>query len=255
MNVGPRAARAFWNTYWDVLAHYHRFEVRGIERLDGIGKCLFVGYHGRAVAHDMILLGRRLEASGGVAPKAIMHKSMRKLPVLKWFVEGLEYPTEDGEEVRQIFEQGGALMVTPGGSLEGCRSFRERYRVRWGERYGYLRLALKYKLPIVPTAGTGVDDTYIGLNDGYAWGKRLGLPMGITAWAAFGLGGPWPFTLPFPVKIVCHIGDPIDLERDGPVDPNDREALGRLHARVAGTVQALLDGARGVAAPAARASA
>ena len=75
--------------------------------------------------------------------------------------------------------------------MEGTRSFRERYKVKWGDRRGYLKLALKYKIPIIPTGGTGVDDTYIGLNDGYAWGKRLGLPGNLPFWFAFGVG-PWP---------------------------------------------------------------
>jgi hypothetical protein len=161
-------------------------------------------------------------------------------------VEGLGFVTDDGEEMADAIEQGDSVMVTPGGPMEGCRSFRDRYKVRWGSRYGYLRMALKYKLPIVPTAGTGVDDTYIGLNDGYAWGKALNLPHSLPLWFAFGLTGPWPWTLPFPVKIVCHIGEPIDLEADGPVDPNDKAALAKLHEKVATAVQGLLDQARGV---------
>ena len=130
--------------------------------------------------------------------------------------------------------------------MEGCRSFNDRYRVRWGRRRGYLKLALPYGLPIVPTAGTGVDETFIGLNDGYNWGKRLNLPGSLPLWFAFGLTGPWPLTLPFPTKITCHIGPPIDLLEDGPVDIEDRDALDRLHHKVSGAVQGLLDRARGV---------
>lgn len=246
MKLGPRAMRAFWNGYWDAMKYWHRFEVRGLSHLDKVRSCLFIGYHGRAVAHDMILLQRLLDRRDGNSPKAVIHKSLREIPVLDWLVDGLEYVTEDGEEMRRLFERGESLMVTPGGPLEGCRSFRDRYRVRWGDRFGYLKLALKYDLPIVPTAGTGVDDTYVGLNDGYAWGKRLELPMGLPAWVAFGPNGLWPFTLPFPSKIVCHIGEPIDLKADGPVDRHDKAKLAELHRKVAGAVQKLLDDARGV---------
>ncbi len=246
MKLGPRAMRAFWNGYWDAMQRWHRFEVRGLEHLDEVGSCLFVGYHGRAVAHDMILLQRLLDHRDGASPKAVIHKSLRHIPLLRWLVDGLEFPTDDGAEMRRLFERGESLMITPGGPLEGCRSFLDRYRVRWGDRYGYLRVALKYHLPIVPTAGTGVDDTFIGLNDGYAWGKRANLPMGLPLWVAFGPNGLWPFTLPFPAKIVCHIGAPIHLTADGPVDPRDKERLAALHRQVAGAVQALLDEARGV---------
>jgi hypothetical protein len=108
-------------------------------------------------------------------------------------------------------------------------------------------VALKYDLPIVPTAGTGVDDTFIGLNDGYVWGKKLGLPMSLPAWVAFGASGIWPATLPFPAKIVCHIGEPINPHAEGRVDPKDKARLAKLHEKVAGAVQKLMDDARGVA--------
>jgi hypothetical protein len=246
MRLGPLLVRTAWYGYWNAMRYYHRFEVRGLERVERFGPALIVGYHGRAVAHDMIMLMAVLRERGGRDIRAVIHKMVPKIPILRWIPEGLGYITGDGDDMERLIERGESLMVTPAGSLEGCRSFRERYKVKWGNRYGYLRLALKYKLPIIPTAGTGVDDTYIGLNDGYAWGKRLKLPGNLPFWIAFGINGPWPWTLPFPVKIVCHVGEPIDLEADGPVDPDDREALARLHAKVTGAVQALLDEARGI---------
>ncbi|MFN7147809.1 MAG: acyltransferase, partial [Myxococcota bacterium] len=127
-----------------------------------------------------------------------------------------------------------------GGTREGCRSFRHRYTLDWGERHGYLRVALRHRLPIVPAAGHGVDDTYIGLNDGYALGKRLGAPGKMPVWFGLGPFGLWPFSLPFPVRITTRLGAPIHLPE---VDPDDHAALSALHARVTGTVQALLEAA------------
>ena len=64
-------------------------------------------------------------------------------------------------------------MVQPGGTREGSRSSRIRYKVDWGKRTGYLKLALKHGLPIVPAAASGVDDTYIGLNNGLKLAKKI----------------------------------------------------------------------------------
>lgn len=254
MNLGPAAARAAWHTYWTAMRYYHRFEVRGLEHVERSGPAIIVGYHGRGVAHDMIMLASLLYERSGAEVRAVIHQKVVELPVLGWLPQGLGYVPGDGPELAEVFARGESLMVTPAGPLEGCRSFRERYKVNWGNRLGYLKLALKYRLPIIPTAGTGVDDTYIGLNDGYSWGKRFDAssfakrihwPGGFPIWFAFGATGPWPMTLPFPVKIVCHVGQPIDLEAEGPVDPKDRKALERLHERVSGTVQRLLDEGRG----------
>ena len=254
MNLGPTAARAAWHTYWTAMRYYHRFEVRGLENVERSGPALIVGYHGRGVAHDMIMLASLLYERSGAEVRAIIHQKVVDLPVMGWLPQGLGYVPADGPELAQVFARGESLMITPAGPIEGCRSFLDRYRVNWGKRLGYLKLALKYRLPIIPTAGTGVDDTYIGLNNGYELGKRFDAsalakkihwPGGFPIWFAFGATGPWPMTLPFPVKIVCHVGEPIDLEADGPVDPSDRKALEHLHHRVTDTVQRLLDEGRG----------
>lgn len=244
MRTGPRLMAAAWSNYWRLMRRYHRFEVRGLDNLERAGSSVIVGYHGRAVAHDMCLLMELMRERRGVAIRAVMHRTAARIPGINWMVEGLGFVTGDGDEMADLIARGDHLMITPGGPREGCRSFRERYQVNWGQRHGYLKLALRHGLPIVPTAGTGVDETYIGLNNGYKLGKRVGMPASLPLWFAFGLTGPWPFTLPFPTKITCHIGEPIDLRADGPVDIRDRAALAELHQRVAGAVQSLLDNAR-----------
>jgi hypothetical protein len=190
------------------------------------------------------MLQALLRERGGPEPRPVIHAAFERAPVLRWLVEGVGFVTGDGAPMEHVISRGDPVIVTPGGTREGCRSARDRYRVAWGDRTGYLRLALKYRLPVIPTAATGVDDTYIGLNDGYTWGKRLGLPARLPAWIGLGPIGLWPLSPPFPVKIIQHIGPPIDLTAGGPTDPTDRAALLRLHRRVTAEVQALLDRAR-----------
>ena len=84
------------------------------------------------------------------------------------------------------------ILVQPGGTREGCRSFRHRYQVDWGDRLGYVRLAIRHGLRIVPIAGQGVDDAFVGLNDGYALGRRFRLPANFSLWFGVGLTGFWP---------------------------------------------------------------
>ncbi len=103
-------------------------------------------------------------------------------------------------------------MVTPGGGMEGCRSFCDHYRVNWGDRTGYVRLARRYRLPIVPVAAAGADETYVGLVDTNALGQLLGISR-TWSWAFWtGLGplGLYPFSPPFPVRMHQLIGAPID---------------------------------------------
>ena len=87
-----------------------------------------------------------------------------------------------------------------------------KYQVDWGGHRGYLKLALKHRIPIVPTASAGADDFYFILGDGYRNAKRLlgtdilplCLPLGVA-------GIPYPLGLPHPVAIRQLIGPPIEL--------------------------------------------
>jgi 1-acyl-sn-glycerol-3-phosphate acyltransferase len=231
---------ASWLAFWRALRVYHRYEVEGLPILARPGPALVVGYHGRPIAYDLCMLTVTLYERLGYMPHGVIHGAFERQPVLKWLIDGLGFVTGDGEGMAAAVARGELILVQPGGTREGCRSFRHRYQVDWGERVGYLRLALRYGLPIVPVAASGVDDGYIGLNDGYALGKRLGVPHQLPVWLGLGPAGLWPFSPPFPVKVRQVVGEPIDLTAGGPVDPGDRPALLALHRKVAAAVQALL---------------
>jgi 1-acyl-sn-glycerol-3-phosphate acyltransferase len=225
---------------------YHRYEIEGLDRILALdGPALLVGYHGRPIAYDLGMLGVTLHERLGYLPHGFVHGAVEQQPVMKWVADGLGFVTRDGPAVAAAVRRGEHLCVQPGGTREGCRSFRHRYELAWGDRTGYLALALRHGLPIVPIAARGIDDGYLGLNDGYALGKRLGAPANLPLWLGIGLFGPFPFSPPRPVKITQLIGAPIDLRANGPVDVHDRAALLGLHATVKGAVEALLARARG----------
>lgn len=259
----PLPLQDLWYGYWSLMRRYHRFEVRHLERLERAGPALIVGYHGRPMAHDLCMLQSLLRDRGQAMPLPIIHGALARLPPFEQLVRTGDFLRGDDAALAAAVAAGRQIIVTPGGTREGYRSFRDRYRVEWGERLGYLRLALKYRLPIIPTAAAGVDDTYIGLNDGYAWGKRLRLPGRLPVWLGLGPLGLFPFSPPYPVRITLHIGEPLHLHitEDGPtrlsvppptgasigssVDAPERDRLLALHRRVMTAVQTLLDEARG----------
>jgi len=231
---------AAWLTFWRGMQRYHRYRVQGIEKLDSRRPMLLVAYHGRPIAHDQCMLSVSLYDRLGYMVHGVTHGAIRTNRLMSWVADGLGFVTGDGPDVEAAVARGEHIAVQPGGMREGCRSFRHRYELAWGDRTGFIRLALRHRLPIVPLAAHGVDDCYIGLNDGYQWGKRLGVPANLPAWLGIGLGGVWPLALPLPVQITTYIGDPIDLEDGGAIDPCDGPALLRAQRRVATAVRALL---------------
>ena len=247
MSALDRLPLRVWLAYWRYRQRYHRYTVEGIEHLDAPRAMLIVGYHGRPLAYDLCMLSVTLYDRLGYLPHGVVHRGFNALPPLKWFADGRGFVTREDGALARVIERGEHIVVTPGGAWEGARSFRDRYRVRWGRGVGYLRLALKYHLPIVPVGAAGVDDTYIGLNEAEPIGRRLGLPRDWAwlPWLGLGPLGPYPLSPPFPVRIRQLIGEPIDLQVARVTAADDPQALLGLHTRVQQAVQDLLDRARG----------
>jgi hypothetical protein len=235
-----------WLAYWRAWQYYHRYTVEGLEQLDVREARLIAGYHGRPLAFDLCMLTVALHDRLGYLPHGMVHRRIQHVPPMRWLANGLGFLIADGEELAAAVRRGEHIMVTPGGGEEGCRRFDESYRVNWGDRVGYVRLAVKYGLKIVPVGAAGADSGYIGLNSGPALGRALGLPKDYAwmAWTGVGLLGLWPLSPPFPVRMHQLIGPPIDPLDEGAASPEDRAALLRVHHRVTAAVQDLLHRAR-----------
>lgn len=233
------ALRSAWRTYWSAVGKYHRYEVEGFEHLLGPRPVMIAGYHGRPVAFDLAILSVEIEARLGYLPHGFVHTGWHSNPALRFLGRTLGASTGDDQTLAEAVRRGEHVIVTPGGSRESMRPWRERYRVSWGERIGYLKIALKYRLPIVPVACDGVDDAFFALFDGYRLGRRLDLPYRLDAGLFFGPTGVWPLSLPFPVRFRQRIGAPIDLPEA--LSPEDRGGLLAEHHRVTRAVQELLD--------------
>jgi 1-acyl-sn-glycerol-3-phosphate acyltransferase len=224
------------------LAQYFRFETQGFDLLATAEPSLIVGYHGGPWTYDLWMLGTRMHDELGYFPRACWHRAWWRVPGVRDVVAelgGLPGPPT-AADVRTIVARGQHLVLAPGGTREGLRPFWRTHAVDFGARRGYLRLAFAHGLPIVPVVATGLEATFVGLNDGHAFAKRMFGRDDVPAWVALGLGGVWPLALPFPVKIRQRIGAPIRLGEGVP----STDELEAAHARVTGTMQSMLDDLR-----------
>ncbi len=227
-----------------VWRRYFRFETEGFEVLRDTETSLIVGYHGGPWTFDLWMLGDRMHDQLGYFPRAVWHW-------LWWAVPGLSHVVGDlgglrgapsPDEIDDLRARGEHLILAPGGMREAMRPFWDEGRVDLGDRRGYLRLALRHDLPIIPVVATGLDATFVGLNDGYRTSRCVFGRGDLPAWLAFGMGGVWPLALPFPAKIRQRIGEPLRL--GAPPASDEEERLELAHERVATTLQAMLDDLR-----------
>jgi 1-acyl-sn-glycerol-3-phosphate acyltransferase len=133
----------------------------------------------------------------------------------------------DARLALQAVQSGYSVQVYPGGDNDACRSFGRRNQIVFANRKGYVKLAKKAGVPIVPIVSIGAHEGLCVLWDGVPLAKFLGLDrrFGLKAFPLslclpWGIWlGPHPGYLPLPVKISLRVLDPI--QPHGSVDDID----------------------------------
>jgi 1-acyl-sn-glycerol-3-phosphate acyltransferase len=118
---------------------------------------------------------------------------------------------------RLLREQQQLVLVFPEGSKGPGKTFNERYRLRRFGRGGFVEIAMRAGVPVVPIAVVGAEESMPTLMRLPSLSKPLGLPyVPVTAnMLAF---GPLGLGLYFPAKFKLRVLEPVhfDVEPDQP---------------------------------------
>jgi 1-acyl-sn-glycerol-3-phosphate acyltransferase len=127
------------------------------------------------------------------------------------------------ENIAAAFAKGDDVILWPGGEVDAFRSFGKRDQAVLGGRTGFIRLAIREQVPIVPMATVGGHDTLFVLSEGRGIARALGLKKRMRSEVApITLSVPFgvqlhltPFQhIPLPAKIRTEYLEPIYLETD-----------------------------------------
>ncbi len=208
------------------MSRYHRVRVEGTLPA---GPCIYVTHHGAgylnvdlAIAVYQLAWRDWFETRGPLRPLRIaaskgnpLERAIPGLAAIKRHA-GLIDPSE--ESCLRVLARGDQLMITPGGRRESSPRSRN-YRLRWDDRYGFARLAVRTGVPVVPLAIVGGFSAYPGFTLG-----RL------SFWSP----------LPLPARIEIAIGAPIAVPRD-PERARDLAAVRPVQEAARTATQALYD--------------
>ncbi len=229
---------------------YHRAEVSGVEHVPR-GATLVVGNHNAgAWSADMYLLGAALFHADGIdgTPYGLAHEVVLELPVVGAILKALGAVPASHDNARRLFERGRRVLVYPGGDADAMRPWRDRDRIVFDGRTGYVRLALRAGVPIAPVVAAGAHETFVVIDDLRwlaralhadrrlrlkVWPLTLCLPWGVT------LGPLWPY-IAYPSRILVEFLAPIRFPRVGDEAANDAAYVARCDAEVRDTMQAAL---------------
>ena len=146
-----------------------------------------------------------------------------------------------------LLDAGHPIVVYPGGDEDDYRPWTERHRVDLHGRTGFVRLALRHGVPVVPLVAHGSHDVIFVLTRGETLARWLGFHRFRINVMPIVLGPPWGIapvqlpTWPLPAKVTTRVCEPIDWSALGPDAADDPEVVRHCYEEVLGRMQSNLD--------------
>jgi 1-acyl-sn-glycerol-3-phosphate acyltransferase len=232
---------------WLLASLWYRGEVRGLGNIPDSGPVLLVGNHsgGNLIPDTAVFTLAFSTYFGAERPfYQLAHNlvlSMPGLASLRKFGTVAASPANAQKALRS----GAALLVYPGGDYEVHRPSWERNRIDFGDRKGFIRLALEQNVPIVPIVSIGGQETALFLSRGEWLARALALDrMFRLKVLPISIALPWGLNIgdmlghiPLPAKITIETLPPIDVRSEfGP-----RPDLDEVYDHVTRIMQDTLD--------------
>ncbi len=205
--------------YAPIYEKWFRVEWEDLHNIPAEGGALLVANHAAALPSDAPVIMHGIETEMNRPVYGLADHFFKNTPVLGtlWARNGGVVAQPDNA-YRLMREQGQLALVFPEGTKGPAKTYQERYRLRRFGRGGYVEIAMRAGVPIIPIAVVGAEESMPTLARIPALSKALGLPyFPITAnMLAFGpLGGIAYFPAKFKLRVLPPVtfDVPPDQER------------------------------------------
>ena len=209
--------------YRPVYSRWFRAEWSGLERIPRTGGALLVANHAGAIPSDVPVIMHGIEEELGRPVYGMADYFFRTLPVVGtlWSpVGGVAANPENAYRLLRLQQQ--LALVFPEGTKGPSKSFTDRYRLRRFGRGGFVEIAMRAGVPVVPIAVVGSEETMPVLTRIPALSRLLHLPY-FPVTANMVAMGPLGVVLPLPAKFKLAVLEPITFDV-----PPDQERYSRV---------------------------
>jgi len=198
--------------YEPIYSKWFRAEWEGLEKIPTEGGALLVANHAGAIPSDAPVIMHGIEKELGRPVYGLADYFFRTVPVLGtlWARAG-GVSARPANAYRLLKEQNELALVFPEGTKGPSKSFTDRYQLRRFGRGGFIEIAMRAGVPVIPIAVVGSEEAMPVLLRLPTLAKALGVPyFPITAnLLAF---GPLGIVTPFPAKFKLRVLDPVRFD-------------------------------------------
>ena len=208
-----RARRLARQLYGPLYRHWFRVEWEGLEKIPAEGGALLVANHAAAIPSDAPAIMHGIETELGRPVYGLADYLFKSMPVVGTIWNRMGGVAAHPENAyRLLAEQGQLVLVFPEGSKGPGKTWDERYQLRRFGRGGFVEIAMRAGVPVIPIAVVGAEESMPIVTKLPGLARALRLPY-LPVTANHLLLGPVLGTFGyFPAKFKLRVLDPIRFD-------------------------------------------
>ena len=219
--------------FFQFLYHdYFRVDAYGADNVPEKGPAILVANHSGTVPYDATMshLAVYNNLRNERAVRFLVDDFIFNIPILGKVMEKIGGVRASFENAMELLEDGHLVMIFPEG-IEGIgKLYDERYNVQEFRRAGFVRLAIKMKVPVIPVSIVGAEEIHPLIWKSEKFAEHFGLPY-IPFTPTFPWLGPLGL-VPLPSKWKITFNRPISYKKFKPADAKKNSVVLKEAAKV-----------------------
>lgn len=216
--------------YEPLYRHWFRVEWEHLDRVPTDGGALLVANHAGAIPPDAPVIMHGIETELGRPVYGLADHMFRTIPVVGtlWSRMGGVAGHPDNA-YRLMGEQGQLALTFPEGVKGAGKHVSQRYQLRRFGRGGFVEIAMRAGVPVVPIAVVGAEEAMPVLAKSTTLARSLGLPY-------------IPLTVPgyLPAKFRLRVLEPVRFDVEPGLERYSRSRILDASEAIRGQIQAAL---------------
>jgi 1-acyl-sn-glycerol-3-phosphate acyltransferase len=198
--------------YEPLYRNWFRVEWEGMEHIPSDGGALLVANHAGAIPSDAPAIMHGIETELDRPVYGLAEYVFRTLPVVgTWWARAGGVTANPHNAYRLLREQRQLALVFPEGTKGTSKTYTERYQLRRFGRGGFVEIAMRAGVPVVPIAVVGAEESMPILFNIPSLARSLGVPY-VPVTANMALLGPLGVIAYFPAKFKIRVLEPVHFD-------------------------------------------
>ena len=221
--------------------NYFRVDVVGSQHIPKRNKALIIPNHSGVLPYDGAMLSLAIfnELAKARMPRFLIDDFIFNFAILGKTLQRIGGVRASHHNAERLLKQGHLVINFPEGTKGVGKPYDERYQLKRFGRGGFVKLAIKTKTSIVPTAVIGAEEIHPLIWKSETLAKPMGIPY-LPITPTFPLLGPLGM-IPLPTKWKIIFGRPISFAKAKASAAKDEQFIESKSAEIKDIIQKMLD--------------